>query len=177
MRRQTPSGQWPSNFMMKTINRIAEYSTSERWDAPGWADECEVDDRWVTEWKPTSKQKRTHLTEFLNDFITSLDIIQNDKSSALEHLSARVAQVERRLAFFQNLGIEKTPGICGGSARIVRTRIPVWTLESFRRLGVSEWQILESYPSLNASDLIIAWAYVASNQSEIDEEIRKNNQD
>lgn len=33
-------------------------------------------------------------------------------------------------------GIEKTPGVQGGEACIVRTRIPVWTLEAYRRLGV-----------------------------------------
>ena len=25
-------------------------------------------------------------------------------------------------------GFDKTPGVCGGDARVVRTRIPVWTL-------------------------------------------------
>lgn len=32
-------------------------------------------------------------------------------------------------------GIEKTIWISGGEACIVRTRIPVWTLENYRRLG------------------------------------------
>jgi uncharacterized protein (DUF433 family) len=50
--------------------------------------------------------------------------------------------------------------ICGGSATIVRTRIPVWTLEQARRLGTSEAEILRSYPSLRAGDLASAWAYV-----------------
>ncbi|MBC8161283.1 MAG: hypothetical protein H7Z42_08690 [Roseiflexaceae bacterium] len=31
-------------------------------------------------------------------------------------------------------GIEKTAGVQGGDACIVRTRIPIWTLESYRRL-------------------------------------------
>ena len=35
-------------------------------------------------------------------------------------------------------GIEKTPGVCGGAACIVRTRIPVWVLENYRRL-VAGW--------------------------------------
>jgi uncharacterized protein (DUF433 family) len=71
-------------------------------------------------------------------------------------------------------GIEKTPGVCGGSACIVRTRIPVWVLESHRRLGWTEAKILESYPTLRAADLVHAWAYVAARQQEIDEEIRQN---
>ena len=35
-------------------------------------------------------------------------------------------------------GIEQTPGVQGGDARIVRTRIPIWTLEAYRRLGLQE---------------------------------------
>jgi uncharacterized protein (DUF433 family) len=71
-------------------------------------------------------------------------------------------------------GIEKTPGVCGGSACIVRTRIPVWVLESHRCLGWTEAKILESYSTLRAADLVHAWAYVAARQQEIDEEIRQN---
>jgi uncharacterized protein (DUF433 family) len=71
-------------------------------------------------------------------------------------------------------GIEKTPGVCGGSACIVRTRIPVWVLESCRRLGWAEAKILASYPTLRAADLVHAWAYVGARRQEIDEEIRQN---
>lgn len=35
-------------------------------------------------------------------------------------------------------GIEKRPGVCGGDACVVRTLIPVWTLERYRRLGCQE---------------------------------------
>src|SRR5580704_7735896 len=31
--------------------------------------------------------------------------------------------------------IEKTPGVCGGAARVVGTRIPVWQLVEARSLG------------------------------------------
>ena len=71
-------------------------------------------------------------------------------------------------------GIEKTPGVCGGSACIVRTRIPVWVLEGYRRLGCTEAKILDSYPTLRAADLVHAWAYVDAHRQEIDEEIRQN---
>ena len=59
-------------------------------------------------------------------------------------------------------GIESTPGVCGGDPRIAGTRIPVWTLEQYRRLGMTEAQILASYPGLRAADLVNAWAYVAA---------------
>jgi uncharacterized protein (DUF433 family) len=71
-------------------------------------------------------------------------------------------------------GIESTSGISGGEACIVRTRIPVWVLEQMRRLGMSEAEILQSYPTLRAEDLVNAWAYVRANRSEIDQQILEN---
>jgi uncharacterized protein (DUF433 family) len=71
-------------------------------------------------------------------------------------------------------GIEKISGVAGGDACIVRTRIPVWSLENYRRLGWSEAEILENYPSLRAADLVNAWGYVDSHQDEINQAIRAN---
>jgi uncharacterized protein (DUF433 family) len=71
-------------------------------------------------------------------------------------------------------GIESTPGVCGGEPRIVRTRIPVWVLEQARRLGVSEAELLRSYPTLRAEDLVHAWAYARAHRDEIERQIREN---
>ena len=71
-------------------------------------------------------------------------------------------------------GIERTPGVAGGSACIVRTRIPVWTLENYRRLGWSEARILENFPSLRAADLVNTWAYAFDHKAEIDQTIAEN---
>lgn len=71
-------------------------------------------------------------------------------------------------------GIETRPGVCGGAACIVRTRIPVWLLQNARRLGTPEAEILRAYPQLRAEDLANAWAYVRSHRDEIDDEIRQN---
>jgi uncharacterized protein (DUF433 family) len=71
-------------------------------------------------------------------------------------------------------GIESTPGICGGEPRIVRTRIPVWLLEQARRLGATEAELLRSYPTLRAEDLVNAWAYVRAHRDEIEQQIREN---
>lgn len=70
--------------------------------------------------------------------------------------------------------IVATPNVCGGAARLIRTRIPVWTLERMRQLGLSESEILRSYPTLKALDLVQAWAYVARHREEIDQTIREN---
>lgn len=70
--------------------------------------------------------------------------------------------------------IDKNPGVAGDEACIVRTRIPVWTLEGYRRLGWSEAEILENFPTLRSSDLTQAWAYVAAHRAEIEEVLRAN---
>ncbi len=71
-------------------------------------------------------------------------------------------------------GIEITPGVCGGEPRIVRTRIPVWVLEQARRLHVTEADLLRSYPTLRAEDLVHAWAYVRAHREEIEHQIQEN---
>lgn len=67
--------------------------------------------------------------------------------------------------------IQKTPLICGGNARIRNTRIPVWTLVSFRKLGTPDSELLESYPSLTQQDLEAAWSYYELHQAEIEKAI------
>ncbi len=72
------------------------------------------------------------------------------------------------------LGIESTPDVLGGDPRIVGTRIPVWLLEQMRRLGSSEADLLQAYPSLRAEDLVNAWAYARSHRDEIDRLIEEH---
>jgi uncharacterized protein (DUF433 family) len=71
-------------------------------------------------------------------------------------------------------GIEKTDGVCGGSARIAGTRIPVWQLVAAQELGVLEIQLLLDYPDLRAQDLLNAWSYAQSHRDEIEADIREN---
>lgn len=73
--------------------------------------------------------------------------------------------------------IIKTPGVCGGEARLIRTRIPVWTLARMRQLGVSEREILSSFPALQAVDLVAAWSYVDEHPEEIERAILENEQE
>jgi len=90
---------------------------------------------------------------------------------------AEKAEVVERLA--QEIGdswpgIEKTPGVVGGVACVVRTRIAVWVLEGYRRAGWCEAKILANYPTLRAADLVHAWGYVDTHRQEIDEATRQN---
>ncbi len=71
-------------------------------------------------------------------------------------------------------GIDSDPHVCGGEPCIIRTRIPVWVLVQSRRLGMSEAEILKSYPTLRAEDLVHAWAYEQSHREEIDRQIAEN---
>jgi uncharacterized protein (DUF433 family) len=71
-------------------------------------------------------------------------------------------------------GVESVPGVCGGDPCIVRTRIPVWVLEQYRRLGASDADVLQAYPALRAVDLANAWAYVRAHREEIEQQIRAN---
>lgn len=71
-------------------------------------------------------------------------------------------------------GIESRPDVCGGEPCIVRTRIPVWTLEQARRQGIGEAELLRSYPMLTATDLANAWAFVRQHTTDIAQQIHEN---
>ncbi len=71
-------------------------------------------------------------------------------------------------------GIEKTPGVCGGRACIAGTRIPVWVMIEARRIGYSEADLLENYPTISAADLANTWAYADAYPDEIELAIREN---
>ena len=73
--------------------------------------------------------------------------------------------------------IVETPGVCGGAARLIRTRIPVWVLERMRQLGVSADEILRNYPTLERADLLQAWSYADRHREKIEQEIRENEEE
>ena len=70
--------------------------------------------------------------------------------------------------------VSKRPDRCGGDACVRDTRVPVWGLVNYRRLGASDAEILRSYPGLTPADLEAAWEYAAANPAEIDQAIREN---
>jgi len=71
-------------------------------------------------------------------------------------------------------GIDTIPNVSGGEPCIVRTRIPVWVLVQARKLGTTESNILEAYPTLRAEDLANAWAFYRSHKNEIETQIIEN---
>jgi uncharacterized protein (DUF433 family) len=74
-------------------------------------------------------------------------------------------------------GINKTPKVVGGAARIRNTRIPVWSLFQSRQMGASDLEILEAYPDLTQIDLSNAWFYAETFPTEIDQAISDNEAD
>jgi uncharacterized protein (DUF433 family) len=71
-------------------------------------------------------------------------------------------------------GIVRTPGVCGGSARFIRSRIPVWAVVRMQQIGASDLDILRSFPSLRAVDLAEAWAFAEDHHEEVEKDIREN---
>lgn len=64
--------------------------------------------------------------------------------------------------------IKKTPGICGGQARVRHTRIVVWTLISLAQQGMNDDAILQDFPGLTQFDLWIVRLYYRDHSDEID---------
>ena len=74
-------------------------------------------------------------------------------------------------------GIHKTPGVMGGEACVQETRIPVWLLVSYTRLGLSEAKLLDNYPTLTARNLVNAWSYASAYTDEIDRAIAQQDEE
>ena len=70
--------------------------------------------------------------------------------------------------------IQKTPGVCGGDACIRNTRITVWGLVNYRKLGLTDARLLEVIDGLTRADLDAAWDYYSRNRVEIDQAIKDN---
>jgi uncharacterized protein (DUF433 family) len=103
-----------------------------------------------------------------------LEEVANAASQLSPAEKAQLLETVARDLLTDSPGIESSPDVCGGEARILRTRIPVWVLEQARRLGGSEAELLQAYPTLRAVDLVNAWSYVRNHRNEIEGQIREN---
>ena len=70
--------------------------------------------------------------------------------------------------------ISKKADRCGGDACVRDTRITVWGLVAYRRLGMSDAEIVRAVQGLTPADLDAAWEYAAAHAAEIDEAIAVN---
>ncbi|HEV2949880.1 MAG TPA: DUF433 domain-containing protein [Gemmataceae bacterium] len=70
--------------------------------------------------------------------------------------------------------IQKTPDVCGGDACVRNTRITVWGLVEWKKLGLSDLEIMNRIPGLSSADLEAAWEYYGKYREEIEQTIREN---
>jgi uncharacterized protein (DUF433 family) len=104
--------------------------------------------------------------------INKLDPVEREQ--LLARFSPGSHHISRSASF---AGIVRTPGICGGAARFIRTRIPVWSVIRMQQLGASDVDFLRSYPNLRAVDLAEAWAFSNDHREEIEKDIRENEEE
>ena len=64
--------------------------------------------------------------------------------------------------------------MCGGDARIAKSRIPILSLVNYRILGATDVRILHDFPHLSAANLANAWAYAEARSEEIEAAIARN---
>ena len=110
--------------------------------------------------------QRERFVSYLEYVMSTLtEVRESERYDLLQHLSGAVPS------------IVNTPGVCGGDACFLRTRVPVWAVIRARELGVSESDILRSYPALTAEDLVHAYHYAKANGSEIARAIAANEEE
>lgn len=69
--------------------------------------------------------------------------------------------------------IVKTPGTCGGRARIAGRRVPVSSLYRWFLKGLGPEDILEKYDGATLAEIYAAITYALSNRGEITDEIER----
>ncbi len=70
--------------------------------------------------------------------------------------------------------VVKTPGVCGGRARIDGTRVRVYNVVALHKDGASDEKIREAYPDLTPAQIHAALAYYYDNREEIDAELAED---
>jgi len=70
--------------------------------------------------------------------------------------------------------ITTRPNVCTGKPCIRDLRFPVSRLLGLLASGQQREDILRAYPSLLATDLVVAWEYAATHPEEIEQAIRRN---
>jgi len=72
--------------------------------------------------------------------------------------------------------VTQKKGICGGRSIIKDTRIPVWSIIKWYKIGFSIEEILREFPQLNPAQIYDAFSYYYDNKEEIEKDIIENEQ-
>jgi type III restriction enzyme len=65
-------------------------------------------------------------------------------------------------------------GVCGGRSIIKGTRIPVWSIISWYKLGLSVEEIMREFSQLTPAQIHDAFSYYYDNPKEIEKDIKDN---
>jgi len=65
-------------------------------------------------------------------------------------------------------------GVCGGRSIIVGTRIPVWSIIKWYKIGMSLEEIMREFPQLTPAQTHDAFSYYYDNLKEIEKDIAEN---
>ncbi len=65
-------------------------------------------------------------------------------------------------------------GVCGGRSIIEGTRIPVWSIIKWYKVGMSIEDIMKEFPQLTPSQIHDAFSYYYDNREEIEKDIIDN---
>lgn len=72
--------------------------------------------------------------------------------------------------------IEQVPGVCGGKPVIAGTRIPVWTIVGWTKMGYNPEKIQRNiYPHLSLAQIHEALDYYQQHNEEIEQQLTVNN--
>ena len=71
--------------------------------------------------------------------------VDDAETTTKEYDQAMKKGLSETAASYEGL-IRKAAGVCGGKARVRKTRIPFGTLVGLKRLGVGEAQLLDDHP-------------------------------
>lgn len=70
--------------------------------------------------------------------------------------------------------IEKVEGILGGQPVIAGTRVPVYAIVDYWRMGIRPEEIASYYPQVTLAQIFDALSYYGDHQDEIHEYIERN---
>ncbi|MFO0792433.1 MAG: DUF433 domain-containing protein [Candidatus Brocadiaceae bacterium] len=70
--------------------------------------------------------------------------------------------------------ISKQKGVCGGRSVIEGTRIPIWSIIKWYKVGMSVEDIIREFPQLTPSKVHDAFSYYYDNQGEVEKDIVEN---
>lgn len=70
--------------------------------------------------------------------------------------------------------VTSNKSICGGAPSIDGTRIPVWSIIKWYKIGMSIEEIMNEFPQLMPAQIHDAFSYYYDHQNEIEKEIAEN---